>query len=328
MEKGKKSVYLEKTSHTTKAMPYAVYKSRFKMNGEDALYPHWHPEIELLLLESGEMDFMIEDVCCHIRAGDVMFVPANLLHMAKAADARQENMAERDLRGHEGAVSDSAELSGQAQKGVFRALVFSTDLIATPQELSAFQKYVQPLLQNPISFWLHLNEETEWQREVIGDLKRIFAQEERGGAELLTAGLVKAIWHNLYSHHFERIAQKRVSGRLQLQLQGALDYMHENFQEELTLQMLAGTAHMSEGQFCRSFKQLTGNTPFSYLKRYRILKSCAYLSETDKKISEICTLCGFNNISYFNREFLKMIKVKPSVYRARCRKEEKANGFK
>lgn len=311
MEKGKKSVYLEKISHTTKAQPYAVYRNRFRLNGEEAIYPHWHPEIELLFLESGEMDFMIEDVCCHMRAGDMMFVPANLLHMAKAADA------------------DAAEPSGQAREGVFCALVFSTDLIATVQEPLAFQKYVQPILQNPMGFWLHLDRASEWQREVIGDLRRIFSQEEQGaGTELLTAGLVKVIWHNLYLHHFERVSQDRGSGRLQQQLQGALDYMHENFQEELTLQMLAHTAHMSEGQFCRSFKQLTGNTPFSYLKRYRILKSCAYLSETDKKISEVCTLCGFNNISYFNREFLKMIKVKPSVYRARCRKEEKSNGFK
>lgn len=309
MEKRKKSGYLEKISHTTKAMPYAVYKSGFSLNGGDALYPHWHPEIELLFLESGGMDFMIEDVCCHMRAGDVVLVPANLLHMAKAVDIREAVNGE-----------EMSAQCGQAHEGVFHALVFSTDLIATIQELSAFQKYVQPLLQNPMSFWLHLNGEEEWQQVVIGELKRIFSQEEQGAeAELLTVGLVKAIWYDLYRHRFDRIAKEWDGGRLQTQLQETLGYIHENFQEELTLQMLAHMAHMSEGQFCRSFKQLTGSTPFSYLKRYRLLKSCAYLSETDKKISEICMLCGFNNISYFNREFLKMIKIKPSVYRARCR---------
>lgn len=300
MEKGKKAVYREKISHTTKAMPYRVYRSFFLLE-EDALYPHWHPEAELLFLESGELDFMVEDAGCRIRAGDAVFIPANLLHMARAAGS----------------------------SGSFRALVFSTDLVAAPEEPAAFQKYVQPLLQNPMGFWLHLNGEEAWQQEVLGDLKRIFSHEEREEeTELITAGLVRAVWYNLYRNHFEKTAEKRIGGRQEIQLQETLAYMHIHFQEELTLQMLADTAHMSEGQFCRTFKNLTGNTPFSYLKRYRLLKSCGYLSETDKKISEICMLCGFNNISYFNREFLKMMKVKPSVYRARCRKEERTNGFK
>ena len=74
---------------------------------------------------------------------------------------------------------------------------------------------------------------------------------------------------------------------------------------------------MSEGQFCRSFKQLTGSTPFTYLKKHRIMHSCDYLAGSGRKISEICTLCGFSNISYFNREFLKAMKVTPSAYRKR-----------
>ena len=35
----------------------------------------------------------------------------------------------------------------------------------------------------------------------------------------------------------------------------------------------------------------------------------------DKKIAEIASLCGFNNISYFNREFKKYMKMSPSQYR-------------
>ena len=37
--------------------------------------------------------------------------------------------------------------------------------------------------------------------------------------------------------------------------------------------------------------------------------------ETDKKIGEIANLTGFNNISYFNKVFLKTIGCTPKEYR-------------
>ena len=58
---------------------------------------------------------------------------------------------------------------------------------------------------------------------------------------------------------------------------------------------------------CRIFKKSTGYTPISYLKQYRVLKSCYYLMETDKKISEIASLCGYKDSSYFARTYKKII---------------------
>ena len=39
------------------------------------------------------------------------------------------------------------------------------------------------------------------------------------------------------------------------------------------------------------------------------------LSDAIKKITDIATINGFNNISYFNREFMKLMKMTPSEYR-------------
>lgn len=320
MEKRKKAVYLEGVSHVTKTIPYSAYKSSFEAGDGEALYLHWHPETEIFYLDRGRLDFIIEDIRYPMREGEAILVPPNLLHMAKAvtddgADVREAERRPEEAGGGKAGMREKARLEGR-----FYALVFSADLIAVPTE-PAYSEYVQPVLQNPLGFCLHLDGKEPWQQEVLGDLRRIFAREEREEeAGLFTSGLIRAVWYNLYRNHFERLAGKRVSGRLEMQLQETLAYLHGHYQEELTLQMLADIAHMSEGQLCRSFKRLTGNTPFSYLKRYRLLKSCACLAETDKKISEVCMLCGFNNISYFNREFLKMMKVKPSAYRERCRK--------
>ncbi|MGN6712236.1 helix-turn-helix domain-containing protein [Anaerocolumna jejuensis] len=46
-----------------------------------------------------------------------------------------------------------------------------------------------------------------------------------------------------------------------------------------------------------------------------LIKSCGYLINTSKKITDIAALCGFNNISYYNRDFIRIIKISPAAYR-------------
>ena len=95
-----------------------------------------------------------------------------------------------------------------------------------------------------------------------------------------------------------------------------VEYMHQNYAYEITLAELAALLPMSEGQFCRVFKQVMKLSPMQYLMRYRILQSCRMLQDTDKKVGEIANLSGFNNISYFNKVFLNTIGCTPKEYRA------------
>ena len=48
---------------------------------------------------------------------------------------------------------------------------------------------------------------------------------------------------------------------------------------------------------------------------YRVMQSCSLLTETDLPIGEIALRSGFNNISYYNKTFLKQIGCTPRHYR-------------
>lgn len=97
----------------------------------------------------------------------------------------------------------------------------------------------------------------------------------------------------------------------------ALNYMHEHYNEPLTIPGLADSAYLSVSGFQRMFKRHTNATPLEYLMRLRIGKACALLVTTDQTVSAIASLVGYHNLSLFNRQFLKLKLESPGQFRHR-----------
>lgn len=96
----------------------------------------------------------------------------------------------------------------------------------------------------------------------------------------------------------------------------ALDYIQKNFRTGVSLSEVAARTGMSDSSFSRFFQSQTGNSFSEHLATIRIWSACKMLSETEKPITEICFDSGFNNISNFNRTFLRRMKLTPSRYRS------------
>lgn len=92
-------------------------------------------------------------------------------------------------------------------------------------------------------------------------------------------------------------------------------YINENLDQHLTLEDLARECDISPSFLCRLFKQVHGETVFSYLQSQRIQKAKKLLIETNKPIKEVCLSCGFENESYFYRTFKKCQRVTPTDFR-------------
>lgn len=297
MRKDTEPPYLESIPHITKDLPYSAHTCQYGTSPEEVIYLHWHPEAEFLYLVQGSLSVMAEQEEVILNQGDAVFIPPNRLHRAR---------------------------NRSQSPGSYQAFVLSPTLIASPLERPQFQKYVQPILEYPVPC-CHFTPKLDWQRDVIKYLKQLLLLAQRGEGDadwgLAVTGAAMVIWQLLYHYHIRQFRRDQARQRLAAQMEEALSFIHQNYEEEIRLPELADLAHLSESQFCRSFKRLTGMTPFAYLNRCRIMQGCLLLAKTDKKISEIGTRCGFNTVSYFNREFLKIIRMTPSAYRRLAREE-------
>jgi AraC-like DNA-binding protein len=93
------------------------------------------------------------------------------------------------------------------------------------------------------------------------------------------------------------------------------EYVMNHFTEPITINEASALIHMCPSTFCRYFKKRTRNTFTFFLNEIRIGHTCKLLIEEDLSITEICYKSGFNNISYFNRQFKSRKNMTPQTFR-------------
>ena len=96
-----------------------------------------------------------------------------------------------------------------------------------------------------------------------------------------------------------------------------LAYINDNLTEPFGETDLARIAGLSAGAFSRSFRRHTGLALVQFINRLRINFACQLMmNDAGLRITDACYASGFNNLSNFNRQFLKHKGMTPSRFRA------------
>lgn len=95
----------------------------------------------------------------------------------------------------------------------------------------------------------------------------------------------------------------------------AYNFMLENYNKEIRLADVASLVGMTEVAFSRFIKKRTGRNFIDSLNDIRLGHAARMLVDTTHSISEICIICGFNNLSNFNRIFKKKKGCTPRDFR-------------
>jgi AraC-like DNA-binding protein len=93
------------------------------------------------------------------------------------------------------------------------------------------------------------------------------------------------------------------------------EYINDNLERRISVELLAGLANLSVCYFVRAFRQSMGVTPHDYLIRQRAGKAKQLLAGTDMPLSEIALAAGFADQSHFARRFRQHVGMLPRHYR-------------
>lgn len=280
----------EKRQHSTALIPYSHYECRLP---EDFMNVpmHWHNEFEINYICRGKGEFICGNRKFEAGGGDILAIPPNMLHTAYPCK--------------------DSEL-------IYEALVFNPVLLGVGSNDRCTKECVRPIVNGNIHCNVCIHKGAENYEGLKSVTERIFAcvYENTPQADLLLKSeLMRFVWMLMQSGDI--VFQKEEGTQYSEIIRPALEYMAENYNEDITVEKLALLVHLSKSYFMRSFKEAVGIGAIEHLAQIRINAACEELSDGKKQIAEIAFSCGYGNLSNFNRQFLKKVGCSPKEYRKR-----------
>lgn len=95
----------------------------------------------------------------------------------------------------------------------------------------------------------------------------------------------------------------------------AMNYINENYQNCIKLDILADYVHVNSCYLSRLFKKETGSTLTETIRRIRIEKAKELLISKNNKTYEIASMVGFEDPAYFSYVFKKYTGLSPNYYK-------------
>ena len=277
----------ELQSHGSALFPVAFYNDYLE---HDRVPWHWHDELELVAVVSGETEASVSQQRYVLKAGQGFFANANALHAARG-------------------------IPGTGCR--YHSIVFHPRLVGGGIDSVFWQNYLRPLLGSGLKS-LAFDGSQPWHRRALEQIEAAWQEgaEEAPGYEFrVRAALSEVVF--LITRHLPRgshVASEKSARDIE-RIKQMLRYIQQNYAEDIDLSDIARSALISQSECLRCFKSTVGIPPVQYVKRYRVQKAAELLSATDQKIADIGAQCGFQDTSYFTRSFREIRGMTPGEYR-------------
>lgn len=156
-------------------------------------------------------------------------------------------------------------------------------------------------------------------KSLLTDLKSIYYLEiNNENNYLYIQRKIQDIWIVLYNKVFYgQINLNNMYKKENVRILKMIEFLQKNYSDKFSLKKMSEYVNFSKGECCRYFKRIMGVTILQYLMEYRLKKSIELLERTDKSITQIANLVGFNSTSNYCAIFKEKIGETPRSYRKR-----------
>lgn len=278
----------ELLAHGNIAFPVAIYHDNLATH---SCSWHWHDELELFVVTEGAVSASAGTEKYILHKGEGLFCNATVLHEVSSI------------------VSDSCYL---------HSIVFHPRLVGGNIDSIYWQNYLHPLLSNLALPGVALFPDVPWHAKLLSCIEAVWhaCKNEAPGYEFFVRNqLSKAIFLIRTNCSVPNPKPSEKGLRDGIRIKQMLQFIHEHYQNAITLTQIAASAIISESEALRCFRSMLNTTPIQYVKQYRLQCASRLLASTDEKIFAIGIKCGFQEMSYFSRAFHEMYGCTPSEYR-------------
>ncbi len=252
---------------------------------------HIHPEFELVYIKNGQGKRHVGNTISTYTDGDLILLGPNVPHASFSNNQRPDNL--------EVVVQFKAGFAGEDFWHMAEMSQIAKLLKRSNQGIS-FGKKTKSQLASEI---IKLTEQSGFERFVsfLSILQKLAITKdyELLGAKTSTL-LVKEV-------DYDRITK-------------VYDFVETNFKSAFSPEEVASSVNMTLPAFCRFFKRSTEKTFTTFLNEFRISHACQLIMDGSLSLSEISYECGFQSVSYFNRQFKKIVGSTPSRYKGEFEK--------
>lgn len=129
--------------------------------------------------------------------------------------------------------------------------------------------------------------------------------------ELLCAGAIRS--------YMEKLPAQDASWLIGIRdpiISRTLAMVHAQPEKSWSVDLLAQNVQLSPSRFSARFKETLGESPMSYIAKWRIHVASRLLKTTENSVNEVALQVGYENLSAFNRAFKRHLNVSPGAWRA------------
>lgn len=270
--------------------PYIASRAELDKYIDPSVPWHWHPTAELFYMESGTLEYTTPNGKWTFPAGSGGFVNPNVLHTSQIKPSGSSTIQLLHL-------FDPTFLSGEHGS-----------------RMEA--KYIQPLTNAAAVEMIPLYPDDPAQARLLGEIRQAFdLSEDDWGYEFELRRQLAQIWLKLLEMARPSLDGKGKPYGTDEKVKVMMVYIHEHFQEPISVDQLAEAAHVSKRVCFRLFQEHLHMTPVAYLQSCRLRRACQMLTGTREPITQIAYACGLGSSSYFGKVFRERFACSPTAYR-------------
>lgn len=256
-------------------------------NTTAAKSPHTHDYFQIYYIATGTLCHFIDNNSSRLCQGDMFIIPPGIVHYISP-----------DPNTVFYSFSFMYDFLADANSGNKLVSLFLADLLT--------DKNILPKVS------IH-SEDTFYIGAIMERMLNEFNRKSFGFREIIHSYAV-ILLAVLARNYFEKTTLPENSDNSKQFVLHCIEYIENNFTDNITLDEISKRSAMSKNNFCLLFKKLTGHSFNNYLNICRIKKAAEYIKD-GYKITAIYGLCGYTDFSTFYRNFKKIMGVSPKAFK-------------